>query len=110
METLPSWVWGFYYVFLLIALGSSIVYLIRKQRKLLSILTMFSSVFGPIVFFLQSLLRASGTEIDNLWHSLGQGEIWALFVILAFMEMLVWYVTLVRDLFGQMGKKSNLKT
>ncbi len=110
METLPSWVWGFYYVFILIALVSSIVYLIRKQRKLLSILTILSSIIGPIVFFLQSLLRASGTEIDNLWHSLGQGEIWALFVLLAFMEMLVWYVTLIKDFFGRRGKRNSLQT
>ncbi|MED4571654.1 hypothetical protein [Brevibacillus agri] len=110
METLPSWVWGFYYGFILIALVSSIVYLIRKQRKLLATLTIVSAVFGPIIFFLQSLLRASGTEMDNLWHSLGQGKIWALFVLLALMEMLLWFVTLMKDLFGQWGKTNSLKT
>ncbi|ATF11069.1 hypothetical protein HP398_10835 [Brevibacillus sp. HB1.4B] len=110
METLPPWVWNVYYIFILITIISSIVYLIRKRRTLFSMITIFFSIFGPIVFFLQSLMRGSGTEIDNLLYHLTQGEIWALFVILAFMEIVAWYLILAKDLLGKREQKNNLRT
>lgn len=101
METLPPWVWSVYYICILITIISGIVYLIRKRRTLFSMITIFFSIVGPIVFFLQSLVRGSGTEIDNLLYHLTQGDLWALFVILAFMEIVAWYLTLAKDLFGK---------
>ncbi|MDT3416591.1 hypothetical protein QO009_002471 [Brevibacillus aydinogluensis] len=62
-----------------------------------SIIAMFSSktlvlaITAPLVFFLHALARGAGTELEHFVRELRAGELWAIFVLCAFAEIVWWY-------------------
>jgi hypothetical protein len=62
-----------------------------------SIIAMFSSktlvlaITAPLVFFLHALARGAGTELEHFVDELRAGELWAIFVLCAFAEIVWWY-------------------
>jgi hypothetical protein len=92
-ETLPSWFWIIYYLFLFITLGTAIFSLIRKKIISLSIIAIVFTITVPIISLLNSIGRAEGlNEFEHLVNQLQQGSIWSIYAIIAYLYLLVWWV------------------
>ena len=75
-ETLPSWVWVFYYLFSFLTLGIGIFNVIRKRMLGLSIIAIVLTITVPIISMLNSIERAKGmNEFEHLVAQLQQGSI-----------------------------------
>jgi hypothetical protein len=92
-ETLPNWYWVIYYLFLLTTLGAAIFSVVRKKMKNLSIVTIIIAVTVPILGLINSIGRAEGmNEFEHLIIHLQQGSIWAIYTIVGYLFLLVWWV------------------
>lgn len=92
-ETLPNWFWILFYLFLLTTLGASVFSLIRGKMKIMSILAIIIVIVIPIVSIINSIERPPGTnEIEYLISHFQQGFVWAIFVIIGYVFVLVWWL------------------
>jgi hypothetical protein len=98
----PSWLLYSYFLFVISTIVLAIVCLIRKKNTFFSALTLVLAIIAPLVFFLNSLLRGAGTELEHFVHELRTGELWAIFVLCAFAEIVWWYG---KTMWGFRGKK-----
>lgn len=90
-ETLPNWVWIIFYLFLLASLGTAIYRF--NQMKNFSIITIIATVSIPITGIINSIDRAAGfNEFEHLVIHLQQGSIWAIYILIANLYLLVWLV------------------
>jgi hypothetical protein len=92
-ETLPSWFWIIYYLFLFITFGTAIFSLIRKKIISLSIIAIVFTITVLIISLLNSIGRAEGiNEFEHLLKQLQQGSIWSIYAIIGHFYILVWWV------------------
>ncbi|MGG0793304.1 hypothetical protein ABE137_04770 [Brevibacillus laterosporus] len=97
MTTMPLWFWVLYYLFILITIILTIVCMIKKKHTLFSAVTLIFSVLAPIVFFLHALTRGYGNEIEFFFTKFCSGEFWAIFGVVALVEIGYWYFLLLKD-------------
>ncbi|MGE7921135.1 hypothetical protein ACQKM9_19665 [Viridibacillus sp. NPDC093762] len=92
-ESLPKWFWIIYYLFLITTFGTAIFNVIRMKMVSLSVITIVFAVSVPIISFANSIGREKGVnEFEHLVTQLQQGSFWSIFVIIAFLYLLVWWV------------------
>lgn len=101
-ENKPNWFWIIYYLFLLATLGTALFNVIRMRMISLSVITIVLTVSVPIISFANSIGREKGVnEFEHLVTHLQQGSFWSIYVIIAFLYLLVWWgMFLIRN-----GKK-----
>lgn len=91
-ETLPTWVWSIYYLFLLATMGTAIYSMIRKKLIGLSIIAMILTISIPFISFLNSIERAAGlNEFEYLILQLQQGAIWSVYTMVGYLYLFVWW-------------------
>ncbi|MGN8842482.1 hypothetical protein ACTNDN_06610 [Niallia sp. HCP3S3_B10] len=92
-ETLPSWVWLIYYLFLFLTLGSGILNVFQKRMLGLSIIAIVTTITVPIISMLNSIGRAKGiNELEHLAAQLQQGSIWSIYAVIGFLYLFVYWV------------------
>ncbi|MFC4323093.1 hypothetical protein [Litchfieldia salsa] len=92
-ETLPSWFWVIYYLFLLTTLGSAIFCIVKKTMRSLSFLSIVFSITVPIVSMLNSIERANeANEFEHLISQLQLGAVWSIFTIAGYLYLVVWWI------------------
>ncbi|WP_077212160.1 hypothetical protein [Bacillus dakarensis] len=92
-ETLPSWFWAMYYLFLLVTLGLAIVNTIKKKFYRLSVMAIMLCIMVPVVSMMNSVDRAKGmNEMDHLAAQLQQGSIWSIFAAAGFTYLCGYWV------------------
>ncbi|QOS98385.1 hypothetical protein JNUCC42_18030 [Brevibacterium sp. JNUCC-42] len=101
MGTMPLWFWIFYYLFILVTIILTIVCMIKKKHILFSVITLVFTILAPIVFFLNSLARGYGNELEFFYRELCSGEIWPIFGVTALAEIGFWYFLLIKDYKGK---------
>lgn len=95
-ETLPSWFWIIYYLFLLATLVTALINIFRMRRKSLSVITIVLTVSIPIISIVNSIGREKGVnEFEHLVTQFQQGSLWSIYVIIAFLYLLVWWIMIL---------------
>jgi len=98
-ETLPSWFWAVYYLFLLITLVAAIFSVLKRVNKSLSILGILITFSLPIIGLVNSIGRAEGmNEFEHLVSQIQQGAMWSIFTLIGFMFLFVWWVLFLRNI------------
>jgi hypothetical protein len=98
-ETLPSWVWVIYYLFLFLTLGTGILNVIRKRMLGLSVIAIILTITVPIISMLNSIGRAEGmNEYGHLVAQLQQGSIWSIYAVIGSLYLFVyWALFLIKN-------------
>ncbi|TCT22582.1 hypothetical protein EDD68_1081 [Melghiribacillus thermohalophilus] len=100
-ESLPDLFWFFYYIVLLITLGTAIFHLVQKKGKIISMLTIFFTVTTPIVSFMNSIGRDSGVnELEHFMMNLTQGSLWAIYSMTGYLMIMVFWILFSRQIFS----------
>ncbi|MEK4670747.1 hypothetical protein ABER68_10910 [Paenibacillus alvei] len=99
-ETLPNWVWLFYYLFIIATLAAALYNAMRKRKRALSVFTAIVTLITPFLSFLFALGRRDGL---NEWEYIGigfqEGSIWALTVTAVHLMIVAWwFFFFVKDL------------
>ncbi|MFD2212127.1 hypothetical protein [Metabacillus endolithicus] len=98
-ETLPSWFWAVYYLFLLITLVAAIFSVLKRVNKSLSILGILITFSLPIIGLVNSIGRAEGmNEFEHLVSQIQQGAMWSIFTLIGFMFLFLWWVLFLRNI------------
>ncbi|WP_121614873.1 hypothetical protein [Virgibacillus halodenitrificans] len=91
-ETLPNWFWALYYLFLFITLGTALYSVMKRKMHGLSIVAIVITITVPIVSLINSIARVEGmNEFEHLINQLEQGAIWAIFTIIGYVFLLIWW-------------------
>lgn len=92
-DTLPGWFWIIHHAILLITLGMAIFSIVRKRLRKESILLIFLLLTSSVVFFMNTIGRLQGTnEFEWLYKELLSGSIWAIYVLINYFYLLVWWI------------------
>ncbi|WP_316572402.1 hypothetical protein [Neobacillus sp. YIM B06451] len=95
-ETLPGWVWGVYYLYLLLTLGVGILNVSRKRILTFSVITIVLSITVPIISVLNSIGRAEGiNEFEHLVAQLQRGSIWSIYVVIGFIYLFAYWAVII---------------
>lgn len=97
-ETLPSWLWAIYNVFLLTTFGTAVFSVMKKNMKSLSLLAIIFAITAPIISLLNSIGRTEGmNEFEHLISQLKQGAFWSIFAAIGYLFLIVWWVMLLKS-------------
>ncbi|MFS0555372.1 hypothetical protein AB1L13_13335 [Brevibacillus sp. 179-C 9.1 HS] len=107
MGTVPSWLVSIYFLFMIVTISLAIFCLVKRKLLRMSIVTLVVAIVAPLVFFFNSLLRGYVTELDFFWLELASGEIWALFVGSAFVEIVIWYILITRSYLHKSDRRTD---
>ncbi|RAS76658.1 hypothetical protein [Priestia endophytica] len=92
-ETLPNWFWFMYYLFLLLTLGTAILSMLKRKKVFLCLCTIVSTITFPIISLINTIGRAASTnELEHLLAHLQHGEIWAWYVVGAYLLIFTWWI------------------
>lgn len=92
-ETLPTWVWLIYYLFLFLTLGTGILNVIQKRMLGLSIIAIGITITVPIISMLNSIGRAKGiNELEHVVAQLQQGSAWSIYTVIGSLYLFVYWV------------------
>ncbi|PEY99551.1 hypothetical protein CN326_23270 [Bacillus sp. AFS018417] len=92
-ESLPTWFWSVYYIFLLLAFVTALYSLFKKKEKWLSASVVLTTLLVPFVSLLYSIGRPEGkNEAEHLIDELKRGEPWSILVIVGYMLILFWFI------------------
>ncbi|KZZ84151.1 hypothetical protein [Bacillus sp. SJS] len=98
MSTLPAWIWIFYYLFLLITLGTALFRLIRQNGKAYSAIAFAAALTIPPVAFFSSIGRQEGTnEWQHFISELQIGALWAVYVLAGFLYLFIWWALMITE-------------
>jgi hypothetical protein len=93
METLPGWIWLIYYFVLLVTFGTTMIFAVKNKMLILSLITLIITGTLPIFGLVNSIGR---NEHMNEWEllviDLQDGAIWAIYSILGYVWIGVWWV------------------
>lgn len=91
-ESLPSWIWAIYYILFLVMISVAVFSIIRNKLRKFSALTVVITLMMPIIAFLNSVGRKEGIdEWQHLVMELQQGALWAIFILIAAIYLIVWW-------------------
>ncbi len=97
--TLPEWFWVLVYAVLIITFITSIISIIRRMYRGLSIINLIVVITTPFVHFVGSVGRSGGlNEFEHLLSHLIQGNLWAIYVSIGYIYILVWWVLILKTL------------
>lgn len=99
MLTLPKWFWIIYYIILFSTLISGVINWVRQRYSVLSAITIILSLLVPMVSFVYTVGRTEGlNEFQYLFAQLGSRDPWALFIVLGYLYLLVWWYFFISSL------------
>lgn len=91
--TLPARFWIGYYLFILIIFSSSIFNIIKKRMFISSFIALLFTITVPMISLIKSIDRpVDQNEFEHLLIQLRQGSIWALYTVIGYVCLLVWFV------------------
>ncbi|MCF6411417.1 hypothetical protein [Pseudalkalibacillus salsuginis] len=97
-ETLPSWFWACYYLFLLISLVATVYSLIQKRNKSLSVVAIVFVISTPLIGLINNMGRKVGdNELEHLITSMQQGSVWAFYVMIGSLFIFVWWLMFIKN-------------
>ncbi|WP_067724886.1 hypothetical protein [Oceanobacillus damuensis] len=92
METLPTWLWIAYYIFIFLTLISGIVNWARQVYSPLAAITIIFSLLVPLVGFIYYIGRPDGlNEYEYVSAQFQKRDLWSLFIILTHFYFIVWW-------------------
>lgn len=92
-ETMPTWFWIGFYLFLLTTLATAILNIMSKKLKMLSIVAVVLTFSIPVVQIINSVGRSEGiNEIEHWITQLQLGSFWAIYVLIGFIYLLAWWI------------------
>lgn len=92
-ETLPGWFWFIHHSFLLVTLGAGIYEVFKKRLLKESMLLIVVLLTSFVIFVLNAIGRLEGmNEFEWLYSELVNGAVWAIYVLLSYMYVFVWWV------------------
>ncbi|MGM9985804.1 MAG: hypothetical protein ACI35O_01130 [Bacillaceae bacterium] len=92
-ETLPSWFWAIYYLFLFITLGTAIVNIFREKMIVLSIIVIMMTIITPLVSLFNGIGRGEGlNEFEHFVYELQQGASWSIIVMIGYLYIFIRWV------------------
>lgn len=95
-ETLPTWFWIIYYLFLFITLGTVIFSLILKRIIRMSFVAIVFVITVPMMSLLNSIGREEGlNEVEFLLSQLQQGSIWSIYAVVCYLFLVVWWFVFI---------------
>ncbi|RHW39060.1 hypothetical protein D1B31_13950 [Neobacillus notoginsengisoli] len=96
-ETLPSWFWIMYYLFLLVTLAAGIVNVFRNRLAVLSVFAIALTITIPIIGLINSIGREDGmNEFEHLVAQLQLGSLWAIYVAMGLFYLLIYWAVLLK--------------
>ncbi|BCB05128.1 hypothetical protein [Bacillus sp. KH172YL63] len=95
-ETLPSWFWVFYYLFLLVTFGTAISRLLQNKQKQTAMVVITITFLLPIISLTNSIGRADGmNEFEHLFSQLQLGAAWSIFTVAGYIFLFSWWAFIV---------------
>lgn len=92
-ETLPSWIWVFFYLCLFLTLGTAIFNVIRKRMLGLSIIAIILTITVPMISIFNSIGRVEGmNEFEHLVAQLQQGSVWSIYTVFGFLFIAIFLI------------------
>lgn len=92
-ETLPDWMWSIFYALLLLTLGLAIISIKQSKDKGLSIVAIIFILTAPVIGMINTIEREYGiNEFEHLVAHLQQGSLWAIYMIISCLYILVWWI------------------
>lgn len=95
--SLPSWFWMLYYSFLLLTFSVSIITIMKKRNRILSIINLIILITVPVVSFINSIGRIAPNEFQHLIIQLMQGSLWAIYVCAGYLFILIWWILFLKN-------------
>lgn len=95
--SLPAWFWFFYYTFLLITFGVSIIAIMKKRYRILSIINLIILITVPAISFINSIGRSASDEFQHLIIHLMQGSLWVIYAFVGYLFVLVWWILYLKS-------------
>lgn len=97
-ESLPDLFWNVYYLFLVVTFVLSIYGAIKQKVRYFSLINLLVIITVFPLNFINGFYRGRGqTELDYLLQSLSNGSPWAIYVVLGYVYMFVWWGLLIAD-------------
>lgn len=105
-ETLPTWFWMFYYLFLLITMGSAVFQILKKKRmQAMAVLALVFALTIPFLSLANSIGRSEGfNELEHLLAEIQLGSLWSIYVMIGYFYLLLWwgmFLIKCQSLFGR---------
>lgn len=92
METLPTWFWVCYYIFIFVTLISGIINWIKQVHTPMAAMIIILSLLTPLVGFVYSVGRTEGlNEFQYILQQIKGGNLWAIFISAAHLYFAVWW-------------------
>lgn len=90
-ESIPDWVLGIYYLFLISTLIIGILNFIKDNNRTFSIISILFSITIPFLGIINSIDRIEGfNELEHLFIQLQKGSIWAIYSVIGCLYLLIW--------------------
>ncbi|TCN26516.1 hypothetical protein [Mesobacillus foraminis] len=91
-QTLPAYVWVFYYIFILATLGLAILNIFRKKLAVSSVTVIVVTITVPIISVMNTIGRGeSVNEFEHLVHHLQQGSAWAMYALIGYLYLIFYW-------------------
>jgi len=95
--SLPAWFWILYYAFLLLTFGVSIIAIMGKRNRILSIINLIILITVPAISFINSIGMSAPNEFQHLIIHLMQGSLWAIYAFVGYLFILVWWILFLKN-------------
>ena len=92
-ESMPKWFWAIYYLFLISSLTIALIAFKQNNNKTFSILAILFAITIPLIGILNSIERTQGiNEFEYLFIQLQKGSLWAIYSILGYLYLFIFYI------------------
>ena len=90
-ESNSGWIWGIYYLFLLLTSIIAIINIFKNKNKVGSFIAIIFSFTIPIISIINSVGRNEGVnEFKHLLINVKNWEIWAIYLLIGYMYILIY--------------------
>ncbi|TYR81383.1 hypothetical protein FZC66_05900 [Priestia megaterium] len=95
-ETLPVWFWILYYLFFIVTLAAIVFCLAKKRMIGLTVASLLVTITLPVILFINCIGRTEGfNEGEYVLAELQRGAVWAVYTVLGFLFLAVWWYLLL---------------
>ncbi|WP_460148629.1 hypothetical protein [Priestia megaterium] len=99
-HSLPDWFWIIFYLAILLTIGLNIVFVIKRQYSINSLVNLPLIFTLYITFFIKSFSGdESLNEYQYLLKSIEDGAVWAIFVALGHLYFIIWWFIILKKKF-----------
>ena len=92
-NSMPTWFWIIYYLFLISSLIISLIHFVKNKNKIFSILSILFTITIPLIGILNSIERSTGiNEFEYLFIQLQKGSPWAIYSIIGYLYLFIFLI------------------